>query len=235
MTENFDSKQHAALASPRTSSPVSPPASSPASPAKHGFVPTASGTVGPFFPPRFLGAGDNDLTIVAPAVPAAQGERIHISGHVYEAGRVPRLNTIVEIWQADANGCFAHPADPRHAEADPHFMGWGRTWTDQEGCFEFITVKPGAYLDPVSDQQRAPHINISFTGSGLMRRLVTTLYFPDDARNDADPVLAVIPDTALRARLLLKPAAIAHTPAGAPRYVIDIVLQGADETPFFVD
>ena len=210
------------------------------------WIPTASGTVGPFFPPRFLGEGDNDLTIVGPRpntsasatnAPAqhAQGERIHISGHVYEAGRVPRLNTIVEIWQADANGCFAHPADPRHAQADPHFMGWGRTWTNQEGYFEFITVKPGAYLDPVSGRQRAPHINISFTGSGLMRRLVTTLYFPDDSRNNADPVLAVIPDTALRARLILKPAANTHTPASVPRYLIDIELQGAGETPFFVD
>ena len=210
------------------------------------WIPTASGTVGPFFPPRFFGEADNDLTIVAPhpldsasatSTPAqhAQGERIQISGHVYEAGRVPRLNTIVEIWQADAGGRFAHPADPRHSGADPHFMGWGRTWTDQDGCFEFVTVKPGAYLDPVSGRQRAPHINLSFTGSGLMRRLVTTLYFPGDARNDADPVLAVIPDTALRARLILQPKAHAHTPADPPRYVIDIVLQGEGETPFFVD
>ena len=210
------------------------------------WIPTASGTVGPFFPPRFLGEGDNDLTIVGPRPNTstnttsaharhAQGERIHISGHVYEAGRVPRLNTIVEIWQADANGCFAHPADPRHAQADPHFMGWGRTWTDKEGCFEFITVKPGAYLDPVSTQQRAPHINISFTGSGLMRRLVTTLYFPDDARNDADPVLAVIPESALRARLILKLTANTLAPASVPHYLIDIELQGEEETPFFVD
>ena len=210
------------------------------------WIPTASGTVGPFFPPRFFGEADNDLTIVAPhpldsasatSTPAqhAQGERIQISGHVYEAGRVPRLNTIVEIWQADANGCFAHPADPRHAQADPHFMGWGRTWTDKEGCFEFITVKPGAYLDPVSTQQRAPHINISFTGSGLMRRLVTTLYFPDDARNDADPVLAVIPESALRARLILKLTANTLAPASVPHYLIDIELQGEEETPFFVD
>ena len=207
------------------------------------FIPTASGTVGPFFPPRFLGDGDNDLTLTATGAPAAKGERIpralgtriHVSGHVYEAGRVPRFNTIVEIWQADANGCFAHPSDPRHAEADPHFMGWGRTWTEQDGYFEFTTVKPGAYLDPVTGQQRAPHINISFTGSGLMRRLVTTLYFPEEAGNDGDPVLSVIPDAALRARLTLKPTSHSRAPADITSYSVDIVLQGESETPFFVD
>lgn len=206
-------------------------------------IPTASGTVGPFFPPRFLGAGDNDLTLIetgAPAakgehIPRAQGARIHVSGHVYEAGRVPRFNTIVELWQADAGGRFAHPNDPRHAEADPHFMGWGRTWTDKDGYFEFTTVKPGAYLDPVSGQQRAPHINISFTGSGLMRRLVTTLYFPGEAGNDVDPVLSVIPDTSLRALLILKSSNQPHKPTSSPGYEINIVLQGENETPFFVD
>ena len=206
-------------------------------------IPTASGTVGPFFPPRFLGEGDNDLTIIATGAPVAKGERIpraqgiriHVSGHVYEAGRVPRFNTIVEIWQADAGGCFAHPTDPRHMEADPHFMGWGRTWTGKDGYFEFTTVKPGAYLDPVTGRQRAPHINISFTGSGLMRRLVTTLYFPGEAGNDGDPVLSVIPETALRARLILTPAPNPHTPAGNASYDIAIVLQGENETPFFVD
>ncbi len=199
------------------------------------LIPTASGTVGPFFPPRFLGAGDNDLTLIEPGVPVAKGERIHISGHVYEAGRVPRFNTIIELWQADAGGRFAHPSDPRHTEADPHFMGWGRTWTEKTGYFEFTTVKPGAYLDPVSGQQRAPHINISFTGSGLMRRLVTTLYFPGEAGNNADPVLSVIPDAALRTLLVLKHSTSPHTPPGIRSFDIDIVLQGERETPFFVD
>ncbi len=198
-------------------------------------IPTASGTVGPYFPPRFFGSHDNDLTVVEPGAPAAQGERIHISGHVYEANRVPRFNTIIELWQADAGGRFAHPNDPRHAQADPHFIGWGRTWTDQDGRFEFVTVKPGAYLDPVSKQPRAPHINLSFTGSGLMRRLVTTIYFPGEVSNDSDPVLAVIGDAALRSRLMLKPAESPNTSASVASYGIDFVLQGEGETPFFVD
>lgn len=198
-------------------------------------IPTASGTVGPFFPPHFFRPGDNDLTVIEPDAPPARGQRIHISGHVYEADRVPRWNTIIELWQADAGGRFAHPNDPHRAEADPNFMGWGRTWTDNAGYFEFVTVKPGAHLDPVSGKQRAPHINVSFTGSGLMRRLVTTLYFPSESCNDADPVLAVIDNLAQRARLVLKPAKSASAPAGVPSYEIDFVLQGEDETPFFVD
>lgn len=205
----------------------------PAGPAA--LVPTASGTVGPFFPPHFFRPGDNDLTIIEPGAAAAQGERIHVCGHVYEAGRVPRWNTIVELWQADDGGRFAHPNDPHASQADPHFMGWGRTWTNNDGYFEFFTVKPGAYLDPVSGAQRAPHINASFTGSGLMRRLVTTLFFPHEAGNAVDPVLAVIPDAALRARLMLKPAQASRAPAGVASYEIEIVLQGEGETPFFVD
>ena len=189
-------------------------------------IPTASGTVGPYFPPHFFRDGDNDLTFILPNAARAQGQRIHISGHVFEANRVPRFNTIIELWQADAGGRFAHPNDPRHAGVDPHFIGWGRTWTDKDGYFEFFTVKPGAYLDPVSKLPRAPHINVSFTGSGLMRRLVTTVFFADEAGNDADPVLAVVGDQALRTRLMLQPAlqpaASAAAQAGVPRYAIEI-------------
>ena len=107
--------------------------------------------------------------------------------------------------------------------------------TNQEGYFEFITVKPGAYLDPVSGVLRAPHINASFTGSGLMRRLVTTLFFPGEPGNDSDPALAVIPDSELRARLILQATQNPRAPAGMPACTIDIVLQGEGETPFFVD
>ena len=197
------------------------------------LIPTASGTVGPFFPPHFFRPGDNDLTILEPGATAARGQRIRISGHVYEAQRVPRWNTIIELWQADAAGRFAHPNDPQHQQADPHFMGWGRTWTGDDGSFEFFSVKPGAFDDPVSGGRRAPHINLSITGSGLMRRLVTTLFFPGEAENSADPVLTVIPDTGLRDRLILRTTAA--TTQGVPHYRIDIVLQGDDETPFFVD
>jgi protocatechuate 3,4-dioxygenase beta subunit len=199
------------------------------------LAPTASGTVGPFFPPHFFRPGDNDLTIVEPGAPPAAGQRIHISGHIYEARRVPRWNNILEIWQADAGGRFAHPNDPRAAEADPHFIGWGRRASEADGYFDFVSVMPGGFDDPVAKARRAPHINLSITGSGLMRRLTTTLFFPGEPDNAGDPVFAAVTDPAARARLILVPATSDRAPAGAAAYRIDIVLQGDDETPFFVD
>ncbi len=199
------------------------------------LVPTPSGTVGPFFPPHFFRPGDNDLTLLTADAPPAAGERIHIFGHLYEAGRVPRWNSIIEIWQADADGRFAHPNDPRAALADPHFIGWGRRASETDGYFDFITVKPGGFDDSVARAIRAPHINLSITGSGLMRRLCTTLFFPDEAANAADPVFAAVTDVALRPRLILQAASSDKAPAGIRSYRIDIVLQGDGETPFFVD
>ena len=199
------------------------------------LVPTPSATVGPFFPPHYFGDGDNDLTFVDDKASRAQGERIHIFGRVYEAGRVPRWNTILELWQADANGCFAHPNDPRAGQADPNFMGWGRRWTEDDGYYDFTTVKPGAFLDPLTGKRRAPHINVSVMGSGLMRRLVTTLFFPDEPGNAGDPVYAAIRDPAVASQLVLRPAQGERAPAGVRAYRFDIVLQGEGETPFFID
>ena len=199
------------------------------------LIPTASQTVGPFFPAHFFGPGDHDLGFTSDPAERARGERIYIAGKVYEAARVPRWNTIIELWQADAAGCFAHSNDPRHAAADPNFMGWGRRWTDDQGFYDFISIKPGGYLDPLTGVQRAPHINVSIMGSGLMRRLVTTFFFADEAANASDPVFNAISDPRVRERLLLRRAVLAGSPAGAIGYTIDIVLQGEDETPFWAD
>jgi protocatechuate 3,4-dioxygenase beta subunit len=199
------------------------------------LVPTPSATVGPFFPPHYFGPGDHDLTFIDDTRQRARGQKVYIAGHVYEANRVPRWNTIIELWQADAGGRFAHANDPRADEADPHFMGWGRRWTEDDGFFDFVTVKPGAYADPVTGMQRAPHINVSLMGSGLMRRLVTTLFFPDEPGNEADPVYAAVADAGARARLLLQPARLEKAPADALAYRLDIILQGEEETPFFID
>ena len=199
------------------------------------YIPTASGTVGPFFPPHFFRPGDNDLTIVEPGAPLAAGERIHVFGYLFEAGRVPRWNSIIELWQADAGGRFAHPNDPQAAQADPHFIGWGRRASETDGYFDFLTVKPGGFDDPVAKAGRAPHINVSITGSGLMRRLTTTLFFPDEPTNAADPVLSAVTDPSLRPRLILQAASSGKAPAGTRSYRIDLVLQGEGETPFFID
>jgi protocatechuate 3,4-dioxygenase alpha subunit len=201
----------------------------------HRRVPTPSQTIGPFFPEHFFGEADHDLTFVDDSAKHARGQRIYIGGNIYEAERVPRWNCVVEIWQPDANGHFNHPNDPRRSEADPNFIGWGRRSSDDAGWYDFITVKPGGYADPLTGLQRAPHINIAIMSSGLMRRLVTTLFFPDEPANAQDPVFNAIPDAAIRERLVLKPARLERAPQDALTYRLDIVLQGEGETPFFVD
>ena len=199
------------------------------------LVPTPSCTVGPFFPTHYFGPTDNDLTVAGDASKRAKGTKIYIGGNVYEAARVARWNAIVEIWQPDASGHFAHPNDPGSSKADPDFMGWGRRSSEDDGYYDFTSVKPGSYKDPLTGAVRAPHINVSIMSSGLMRRLVTTFFFPDEPLNAGDPVFNAIPDAAVRERILLKPEKLPRAPADAVSYRLDIVLQGEDETPFFLD
>ena len=196
--------------------------------------PTPSATIGPVFPAHYFGEGDNDLTFVRDRSRPARGQKIYIGGWLYEAKRVPRWNSILELWQADAGGHFAHPNDPRNANADPDFMGWGRRASEDDGYYDFVTVKPGGYRDPYTGKLRAPHINLAITGSGLMRRLATTLFFPQEDGNGGDPVLSCIPKSRQKL-LVLKPQKLKRAPPGAVSYRLDLVLQGKDETPFFVD
>ena len=183
------------------------------------MIPTGEATIGPFFPPRFVDAGANDLTQFAGR--KAQGEVIEISGCVRQEDGAALDNLVLEIWQADAKGVYRHPADPRHAEADADFLGWGRAATDKEGNYAFRTVRPGA---PAG---RAPHVNFMLMFSGLMRILKTAMYFPGEQANDADPVLAAVP-AARRALLIAREEA-------PGRYRFDLKLRGTHETPFFDD
>lgn len=182
-------------------------------------TPTGEATIGPFFPPRYVDAGANDLTQCAGR--KAQGEAIGVTGCVRQEDGAPLENLVVEIWQADANGVYRHPADPRHGEADADFFGWGRAATDKAGNYAFRTVRPGASAG------RAPHVNFMVMFSGLMRILKTTMYFPGEAANAADPVLAAVP-AARRALLVARQEA-------PGRFRFDIKLRGQDETPFFDD
>lgn len=193
--------------------------------------PTSQHTIGPFFPRTFFRAGDNDLTRISPDAPAtARGERILLRGQVTREGGLACLNMILEAWQADAGGHFDHPLDPRRHLADPGFLGWGRAWTDEEGRYEFRTVLPGSYHD--ASGPRAPHVNLTVMGAGLMRRVQTTVFFPDQvAANAADPLLALVP-SAVRPRLVAKADGEAE---GLRVFRFDIRLRGdaAEETPFF--
>ena len=197
------------------------------------LVPSAWQTIGPFFPRTFFREGDNDLTRLAPgAGSTARGEPIRLRGRVLEQGGRPCVNAILEAWQADAAGRFRHPRDPEWRLADPGFLGWGRAWTDAGGHYEFRTVLPGGYADPAGP--RAPHVNLSLLASGVMRRLVTVLFFPGfQEANAADPVLGSIPAT-LRSLLVARPDG---EEAGEPCFRFDLLLHGKEEeeTPFFLD
>jgi protocatechuate 3,4-dioxygenase alpha subunit len=184
---------------------------------------TPSQTVGPFFQEAFFRGGENELTSAQ-----TSGQHITITGTIYDGDGKPVPDAVIEIWQADANGRFAHPADPEHARADPHFRGYGRSDTRDGGRFHFTTVKPGRVVrdgQPAS----APYINVRVLARGMLIHAVTRLYFADESANAGDPVLALVRDPARRQTLIAE----REEGGGLPTYRFDIHLQGPQETVFF--
>jgi protocatechuate 3,4-dioxygenase alpha subunit len=189
---------------------------------------TPSQTVGPFFAygltPEQYGYPFRALAGSALVDDDTPGERIRISGRVLDGDGVPVPDAMVEIWQADAAGRYAHPADPRGSNL--RFTGFGRcgTGTDPQNRFSFDTIKPG----PPGDGQ-APHVNVVLFMRGLLSHVFTRIYFDDEAAANArDPVLTSVEDA--RRRTLI--AARQTTPAGTV-YRFDLHMQGPDETVFF--
>ncbi|GIG91225.1 protocatechuate 3,4-dioxygenase subunit alpha [Plantactinospora endophytica] len=181
---------------------------------------TPSQTVGPYLHIGLLWPDGPDV------VPAGTPGAISIRGQVFDGAGAVVPDALVETWQADPDGRFDHPDDPRGARpaAVPGFRGFGRSATDADGRYEIRTVKPGALPD-ADGETEAPHLNLSIFARGLLHRLVTRLYFPDEeAANGTDPVLAAV-DPARRATLVARPE-----PDG---FRFDIHLQGPDETVFF--
>ena len=152
----------------------------------------------------------------------AFGQRIVITGMVLDGDHAPVPDAMVEIWQADANGIYNHPADPNHAKADAHFTGFGRSDTRNNGHFYFETVKPG------SVQGQAPHVNVRVFSRGMLVHAITRLYFFDEPANTSDPVLSLVP-AERRGTLIAR----LQTNTGLPTYDLNLVLQGAGETIFF--
>lgn len=186
------------------------------------LIQTGSQTVGPFFHYGLIFGGENVLVNEK-----TQGERLLIEGTVYDGDGAPVPDALVEIWQPDAQGIFNHPADPRHAQADPHFRGFGRSDTVRNGQFSFKTVKPGV-IAGANGETQAPYINVRIFSRGLLIHAVTRIYFADAAANQADPVLCAI-DPVRRPTLLAQRAEFGDLPC----YRFDIRLQGAGETVFF--
>ena len=182
---------------------------------------TTSHTVGPFFT-----IGLTRLNNAEIAGPGVAGERVAIQGRVLDGDGNPVPDALVELWQANSQGKYAHPEDKQQKPLEPGFRGYGRQPTDDAGKFRFTTIKPGAVPGPEGKPQ-APHIAVSVFSRGLQRRLVTRIYFPDEPANAADFALSRV-DAARRGTLIAKK--VAGQP-GALEW--NVVLQGPGETVFF--
>jgi len=183
--------------------------------------PTPSQTVGPFF-----SIGVDDGFIGPELVPRDHPDAVVLFGTVTDGEGAIVNDAMIEIWQANAAGRYAHPEDTREdVPLTDGFVGFGRAMTDTSGRFELITLKPGS-VPGRNGEPQAPHIEMSVFARGLLKRLVTRVYFPDEAEaNEADPVLASVPDADARATL------VAVAESGGLRF--DVNLQGDRETTFF--
>jgi protocatechuate 3,4-dioxygenase, beta subunit len=178
-----------------------------------------------------LGDTDNDLTRQHAGEPL--GERITVSGRVLDEDGRAVPHTLIEIWQCNAAGRYLHVRDDHPAPLDPNFSGAGRTITDAEGRYNFVTIKPGAYpWRNHPNAWRPAHIHFSLFGSSFESRLVTQMYFPNDPLFAYDPILQSIPDARARERLVSSFDMDLTQPEWALGYRFDIVLRGRHSTPF---
>ncbi|HSB52821.1 MAG TPA: protocatechuate 3,4-dioxygenase subunit alpha [Gemmatimonadales bacterium] len=185
------------------------------------LIPTPSQTVGPYF-----SLGMAWLTTTDLAKDASVGERIVIAGSVLDGDGQPIPDAVLEVWQANASGKYAHPEDTQERPVDPGFSGFGRIPTDKDGRFRFVTIKPGATTGPGNTLQ-APHILVALFMRGLGKQLYTRIYFSGEPANATDPLLGRIAEPARRETLM------ASRIAGSDEYRWDIRMQGEHETVFF--
>jgi protocatechuate 3,4-dioxygenase alpha subunit len=183
--------------------------------------PTPSQTVGPY-----LHIGMTWLRTADLAQPATAGERIIISGAILDGDGKPIPDALLDVWQANAAGKYAHPEDRQDRHVDPSFSGFGRVVTDKAGKFRFGTIKPGV-VPGLGNTLQAPHILVAVFMRGLLRHLYTRIYFSDEAGNAADPILALVEDAKRRDTLIAK-----RIP-GSNEYRWDVNTQGERETVFF--
>ena len=192
---------------------------------------TMSELTGPANPYCPLSASEHDLTRQHAGEPI--GERIILAGRVVDEDGKPLRDTLVEIWQANAAGRYAHKQDTHPAPLDPNFTGTGRVITDADGRWQFTTIMPGRYPWPNHfNAWRPAHIHFSLFGPNFLSRLVTQMYFPGDPLQRLDPVLNSIQDPAARERLICAFDLELTRPDWAVGFRWDIVLTGREGTPF---
>ena len=191
---------------------------------------TLSEITGPAYPYGRVQATDNDLTRQHAGEPL--GERIIVEGRVLDEDGRPIPKTLVEVWQANAAGRYAHRVDGHAAPLDPNFSGAGRTITDEEGRYRFVTIRPGAYPWRNHDNAWRPaHIHFSLFGTSFLSRLITQMYFPGDPLMPYDPIFNSIPDAGARQRLIANFDLSTTQPEWTLGFTFDIVLRGSNATP----
>jgi protocatechuate 3,4-dioxygenase, beta subunit len=184
---------------------------------------------GPVFGAERVREGDDDLTNGGAAI----GQRVVVHGRLLDGDGHAVPGSLIEVWQANAAGRYAHAVDRWPAPLDPNFTGAGRVVTDADGRYSFTTIRPGAYPWRNHDNAWRPaHIHFSVFGHAFTQRLVTQMYFPDDPLFFQDPIFSSVPDPAARARLISAYDHDATTDHWALGFRFDIVLRGREQTPF---
>lgn len=195
---------------------------------------TVTEQTGPVFGHSQLGPLDNDLIRnFTGGKELAIGERIIVHGRILDENNRPQPGVLVEAWQANAGGRYRHKKDTYLAPLDPAFGGCGRTITDENGHYEFLTVRPGAYPWPngVNDW-RPMHIHFSVFGTAFGQRLITQMYFEGDPLIARCPIVNTIPDKAQIGRLIAPLDMSMAVPMDCLAYKFDIVLRGKRQTMF---
>jgi protocatechuate 3,4-dioxygenase alpha subunit len=176
-------------------------------------------TVGPY-----LHIGLNWLITRNVAGPGVKGERFAIQGRLLDGDGAGVNDGLIEIWQANALGKYAHPEDRQKKPLERGWRGFGRVPTDAKGAFRFTTIKPGR-VPGTDGKLQAPHLVVAVFMRGLLKHLNTRIYFPDEPSNGDDAVLKLVP-AARRPTLVAKPAS-----KGSLEW--NVILQGRNETVFF--
>ncbi len=195
---------------------------------------TPTEETGPLFGHDLIGPLDNNLILnFTGGKAAAVGERILVHGRVLDENGRPVPNTLVEIWQANAGGRYRHVKDTYFAPLDPNFGGCGRTLTDENGYYQFLTIRPGAYPWPNrGNEWRPSHIHYSIFGHAFGQRLISQMYFEGDPLIERCPIAHTIKDRGQLDRLVAALDMAAARPMDFLAYKFDIVLRGRRQTMF---
>jgi protocatechuate 3,4-dioxygenase alpha subunit len=190
------------------------------------LVHTANQPIGPFY--HFAlnpgwDTGDNSAGVMAG--PEALGERVRLTVRLLDRDDGPVTNGMIELWQADACGKYDHPADTQNKTADPAFRGFGRLASDDQGLCIFETLRPGP-VPGLNGRMQAPHIDVTVYAPGLLRRVVTRIYFDGDPANASDQVLELVP-------VDRRPTLMARGGVEGGQWYFDLHLTGPCETVFF--